>query len=473
MQGQERRGGMAQEQVYDVAFLGGGTGGYVAAIRASQLGLKAVVIEKDLVGGTCVHRGCIPAKALLKAASVATLVKDAKDFGVTPGEISLDYSTAMSRARKVVDQNYKGIQFLFKKHKIDVVEGWGTITGPGAISVEKDGNTTEVRARNIVIDTGSTPRPIDGLEIDGKRVFTSDEATTEPFLPKRVIVRGGGATGLEFASVYREFDCEVTLVGRVAPNEDADVQKDLARAFQRQGIRVLANVRPSASDFTVTDDGVSMKVSVDGKDETIEADALLVAIGRYGNTEGFGLENIGVTVADGYITVDDYMRTNVENVYAIGDVTGLQQLAHTAMHQGVVAVETMAGHKAEVLDYNKIPWVTYCHPEIGSVGLTEAKARDAGLNIKTGKFPLSANGKARVENETVGFAKMVVDADTDQILGIHLLGGHATELISVGGLAMLFEATAWELGITTFPHPTISEVLHEAALDVDGAALHF
>ncbi|HYI13982.1 MAG TPA: dihydrolipoyl dehydrogenase [Thermomicrobiales bacterium] len=464
---------MAQEQVYDVAFLGGGTGGYVAAIRASQLGLKAVVIEKDLVGGTCVHRGCIPAKALLKAASVATLVKDAKDFGVTPGEISLDYSTAMSRARKVVDQNYKGIQFLFKKHKIDVVEGWGTITGPGAISVEKDGNTTEVRARNIVIDTGSTPRPIDGLEIDGKRVFTSDEATTEPFLPKRVIVRGGGATGLEFASVYREFDCEVTLVGRVAPNEDADVQKDLARAFQRQGIRVLANVRPSASDFTVTDDGVSMKVSVDGKDETIEADALLVAIGRYGNTEGFGLENIGVNVVDGYITVDDFMRTNVENVYAIGDVTGLQQLAHTAMHQGVVAVETMAGHKPEVLDYNKIPWVTYCHPEIGSVGLTEAKARDAGLNIKTGKFPLSANGKARVENETVGFAKMVVDADTDQILGIHLLGGHATELISVGGLAMLFEATAWELGITTFPHPTISEVLHEAALDVDGAALHF
>lgn len=464
---------MAQEQGYDVAFLGGGTGGYVAAIRASQLGLKTVVIEKDLVGGTCVHRGCIPAKALLKAASVATLVKDAKEFGVTPGDISLDYSTAMSRARKVVDQNYKGIQFLFKKHKIDVVEGWGTITGPGAISVEKDGQTTQVRASNIVIDTGSTPRPIDGLEIDGKRVFTSDHATTQPYLPKRVIVRGGGATGLEFASVYREFDCEVTLVGRVAPNEDEEVQKDLTRAFQRQGIRVLPNVRPSASDFEISDKGVALTVKADGKEERIEADSLLVATGRYGNIKGFGLETLGVNVAEGYITVDDHMRTNVENVYAIGDVTGLQQLAHTAMHQGVVAVETIAGHKPEILDYNKIPWVTYCHPEIGSVGLTEKKARDAGINIKTGKFPLSANGKARVEGETIGFAKMVVDADTDQIVGIHLLGGHATELISVGGLAMLFEATAWELGITTFPHPTISEVLHEAALDSDGIALHF
>jgi dihydrolipoamide dehydrogenase len=464
---------MAQEQVYDVAFLGGGTGGYVAAIRASQLGLKAVVIEKDLVGGTCVHRGCIPAKALLKSAAVATLVKEAKQHGVNPGEITLDYSTAMARARKVVDQNYKGIQFLFKKHKIDVVEGWGSIIGPGSISVEKNGQRTEVSAKNIVIDTGSTPRPIDGIEIDGKRVFTSDHATTEPYLPKRVIVRGGGATGLEFASVYREFDCEVTLVGRVAPNEDDEVQKDLARAFQRQGIKVLANVRPSASDFEISDKGVTLVARSNDKEERIEADALLVAIGRYGNTEGFGLEKLGVKVEKGYIVVDEHMRTNVESVYAIGDVTGLQQLAHTAMHQGVVAVETIAGHKPELLDYNKIPWVTYCHPEIGSVGMTERAAREAGHNVKTGKFPLSANGKARVENETIGFAKMVVDADSDQVLGIHLLGGHATELISVGGLAMMFEATAWEFGVTTFPHPTISEVLHEAALDVEGAALHF
>jgi dihydrolipoamide dehydrogenase len=464
---------MGQEQSeYDVIFLGGGTGGYVAAVRAAQLGMRVGVVEKDLVGGTCVHRGCIPAKALLKSASVATLVKGAKEYGISPGDVELDYSQAMVRARKVVDQNYKGIQYLFRKHKIDVIEGWGTLTGPGKIRVEKDGQSRDVAATHIVIDTGSTPRPIDGIPFDGRRVINSDHATTVGDLPKRVIVRGGGATGLEFASVYREFDSDVTLVGRVAPNEDAEVQRDLARAFGRHGIRVIPDVRPTANDFDVTDNGVTMRVTVGGKEEVIEADALLVAVGRYGNTEGFGLETLGVKVENGYIAVDDYMRTNVENVYAIGDVTGKQQLAHTAMHQGVVAVEAMAGHKPHTLDYNKIPWVTYCHPEIGSVGLTEAKARDAGYNVKVGKFPLSANGKARVENETVGFAKLVVDGDTDQILGVHLLGGHATELIAEAGLAMLFEATAWELTIAVHPHPTISEIIHEAALDVFDRPLH-
>jgi dihydrolipoamide dehydrogenase len=464
---------MAQEQNgYDVAFLGGGTGGYVAAIRAAQLGMRVVVVEHDLVGGTCVHRGCIPAKALLKAAAVATTVKEAAEFGVTPGDITLDYGQSMKRSRKVVDQNYKGILYLFKKHKIDVAEGWGTLTGPGTIRVEKDGETREVRARDIIIDTGSTPRPIDGIPFDGTRVFNSDHATTEPYLPKRVIIRGCGATGLEFASVYREFDCAVTLVGRVAPNEDADVSRDLTRAFQRQGMRVIPDVRPTADDYEITEGGVTLRVTVDGKEERVEADALLVAIGRYGNVEGFGLETLGVNVENGFVAIDDVMRTNVEHVYAIGDVTGKQQLAHTAMHQGIVAVETIAGHRPEKLDYNKIPWVTYCHPEIGSVGLSESEAREQGYNVKTGKFPLSANGKARVEGEAVGFAKMVVDGDTDQILGVHLLGGHATELIAEAGLAMLFEATAWELGITVHPHPTISEIMHEAALDVSGSALH-
>jgi dihydrolipoamide dehydrogenase len=465
---------MAQEQAgYDVVFLGGGTGGYVAAIRAAQLGLRVAVIEKDLVGGTCVHRGCIPAKALLKAASVASTVKDAKSFGVTVAGYELDYSQATARSRKVVDQNYKGIQYLFKKHKIDVIEGVGVFAAPTTIRVQdRDGAYREVTARDVVIDTGSTPRPIDGLDIDGRIIFTSDHATTEPIQPGRVIVRGGGATGLEFASVYREFESEVTLVGRVAPNEDDEVQRDLGRAFQRQGIRVIPNVRPTADDFELTRDGITMRVTLDGKEERVEADGLLVAVGRYANTEGIGLETIGVKLDSGFIAIDDSMRTSVEHVYAIGDVTGKQQLAHTAMHMGVVAVETIAGHKPERLDYNKIPWVTYCHPEIGSVGLTEREARDAGVNVKTGKFPLSANGKARVEGESVGFAKLVVDGDTDQILGIHLLGGHATELIAEAGLAMLFEATAWELSITVHPHPTISEILHEAALDVFDRPLH-
>ena len=458
---------------YDVLFLGGGTGGYVAAIRAAQLGMRVGVIERDLVGGTCVHRGCIPAKALLKAANVATVVRDAARYGVSPGEVSLDYGTAMSNAHKVVEQNYKGIQYLFRKYKIETLEGWGTLTSPQTIRVEsRDGSTREVRANDIIIDTGSTPRPISGLDWDPKRVFNSDHATTEPYWPKRVIVRGGGATGLEFASVYRDFDCDVTLVGRVAPNEDDEVQRELTRAYGRRGIRIIPNARPSAEDFDITSDGVRMRLNIDGKEEVVEADALLVATGRFGNTEGFGLEALGVTVENGYIAVDDYMRTNIEHVYAIGDVTGKQQLAHTAMHQGVVAVEVIHGEKPEVLDYNKIPWVTYCAPEIGSVGLTEKKARDAGYNVKTGKFPLSANGKARIEGESVGFAKLVVDGDTDQILGVHLLGGHATELIAEAGLAMLFEATAWELTIAVHPHPTISEVIHEAALDVFDRPLH-
>jgi dihydrolipoamide dehydrogenase len=456
---------------YDVVFLGGGTGGYVAAIRASQLGLKAAVVEKDLVGGTCVHRGCIPAKALLKAAEVATTVRKAAEFGVNPGEVTLDYAQAMRRSRDVVDQNYKGIEFLFRKHKIDTFQGWGRLLSPREIRVEpENGEPQTVRAsKAIIIDTGSTPREIDGLESNGTTIINSDHATYNEDLPKRVIVRGAGATGLEFASVYHEFESEVTIVGNIAPNEDAEVSRDLERSFKRQGINVIAGHRPAPGDFEVGENGVTMKYN----DGVIEADALLVAIGRYGNVEGYGLQELGVKVSDhGFITVDDYMRTNVDGVYSIGDVTGLQQLAHTAMHQGIVAVEHIAGHKPQKLDYNKIPWVTFCHPEIGSVGLTEQEAKDAGFNVKIGKFPLQASGKARVDGDTTGFAKVVVDGDTDTILGIHILGHLATELIAEAGLAMMFEASAWELGVTVHAHPTVSEILHEAALAAGEGALH-
>lgn len=460
---------MSQNE-YDVVFLGGGTGGYVAAIRASQLGLRTAVVEKDLVGGTCVHRGCIPAKALLKAAAVATEVRKAAEFGVNPGEITYDYAQAMRRSRDVVDQNYKGIEYLFRKHKIDVFTGWGNLISPREIRVESEnGEPQTVAAKNIIIDTGSTPREIDGLESNGTTIINSDHATYNEDLPKRVIVRGAGATGLEFASVYHEFESEVTVVGNIAPNEDAEVAQGLQRAFRRQGINMLAGHRPKPDDFEVTDEGVRMRYN----DDWIEADALLVAIGRYGNVTGFGLEDLGVKVNDkGYIAVDDNMRTNVDGVYAIGDVTGLQQLAHTAMHQGVVAVETIAGKNPHTLDYKKIPWVTYCHPEIGSVGLTEDEAKEAGFNVKVGRFPMTASGKARVEGDTTGFAKMVVDGDTDTILGIHILGHLATELIAEAGLALMFEASAWEIGVTVHAHPTISEILHEAALDVTGEALH-
>ncbi len=458
------------ENGYDIAFLGGGTGGYVAAIRAGQLGMRVAVVEKDLVGGTCIHRGCIPAKALLKSASVATEVKKAEVFGVNPGEVTLDYAQAMKRARDVVDQNYKGIQFLFRRHPIDVFEGWGTLTSPRTITVTgEDGEETEVTASNIIIDTGTTPREIPGLESDGVRILTSDHATYSEVMPERVIVRGGGATGLEFASVYREFDAEVILVGSVAPNEDEEISTQLQRSFRRQKIRMITDFRPSADDFELTEEGIKMTYG----DEVIEVDQMLVAIGRVPNIEGYGLQEIGVEVNDqGFITVDDHMRTNVEGVYAIGDVTGLQQLAHTAMHQGVVAVETIAGHNPETLDYKKIPWVTFCHPEIGSVGLSEKEAVENGHNVRIGQFPMTASGKARVDGDTTGLVKMVVDADTDQVLGVHMLGSIATELIAEAGLALMFEATAWEIGITVHAHPTISEVMHEAALAAGDGALH-
>ncbi|MEZ4571191.1 MAG: dihydrolipoyl dehydrogenase [Thermomicrobiales bacterium] len=456
---------------YDVVFLGGGTGGYVAAIRASQLGLKAAVVEKDLVGGTCVHRGCIPAKSLLKAAEVASTVRKASEFGVNPGDVTLNYAQAMRRSRDVVDQNYNGIEYLFRKHKIDTFKGWGTLVSPREIRVEsEDGETQTVKAsKAVIIDTGSTPREMEGLESNGTTIINSDHATFSEDLPKRVIIRGAGATGLEFASVYHEFESEVTVVGNIAPNEDAEVARDLERSFKRQGINVISGHRPAPDDFEVSENGVKMKY----KDDVIEADALLVAIGRYGNIEGFGLSDIGVETTDrGYIAVDDYMRTNVDGVYAIGDVTGLQQLAHTAMHQGIVAVEHIAGHKPHALAYNKIPWVTFCHPEIGSVGLTEQEAKDAGYNVKTGKFPMQASGKARVDGDTTGFAKIVVDEDTDTILGVHILGHLATELIAEAGLAMMFEASAWELGITVHAHPTVSEIMHEAALATADGPLH-
>lgn len=460
---------MSQNE-YDVVLLGGGTGGYVAAIRAAQLGLRTAVVEKDLVGGTCIHRGCIPAKALLKAASVASEVRKAAEFGVNTGEVTLDYAQAMKRSRDVVDQNYKGVQYLFRKHKIDVYEGWGHLVSPREIRVQpEDGEPQTVKAKNIIVDTGTTPREIPGLESNGTTILTSDHATYNEDIPKRVIIRGAGATGLEFASVYHEFDSEVTIVGNIAPNEDPEIAQQLQRAFRRQGINIIAGHRPKPEDFEVSEDGVTLKVN----DDVIEADALLVAIGRSPNVDGFGLDDLGVELTDsGFIRVDDYMRTNVDGVYAIGDVTGLQQLAHTAMHQGIVAVETIAGHKAHTLDYKKIPWVTYCHPEIGSVGLNEQEAKEAGYNVKVGKFPLQASGKARVEGDTTGLAKVVVDGDTDTLLGVHILGHIATELIAEAGLALMFEASAWELGITVHPHPTISEIIHEAALDVADRALH-
>jgi dihydrolipoamide dehydrogenase len=460
---------------YDIVILGGGTGGYVSAIRAAQLGMRVAVVEKDKLGGTCLHRGCIPTKALLKSAAVVTLVSNAKEYGVTAGDIEVDYAQAIKRSGKIVDQNYKGTQFLFRKNKIDLIEGTGRLKDKRTVSVQlNDGGSTEVSATQaVIIDTGSRPRAIKGIEFDGKIVVNSDHTTWMDTLPKRVIIRGGGATGVEFASVYHEFGCEVTLVGRVVPNEDHEISRHLTRTFTRSGINVIPDYRPTADDFDVTKKGVKMRVKRDGKEEqTVEADMLLVATGREGNIEDIGLEELGIDTDRGFIVTDEFCRTNVDGVFAIGDVIGKQQLAHTAMHWGIIVVELLAGENPRPLNLEQVPLCTYCHPEIGSIGLTENAAKERGHEIKIGKFPLRANGKAMIEGEGDGFIKMVADAETDELLGVHMIAGHATELIAEASLAMLLEATPWEIGLSVHPHPTISEVMGEVALAVDGVAIH-
>lgn len=464
-------------QAFDVVLIGGGTGGYVAAIRAKQLGLDVAVVESDKLGGTCLHRGCIPTKAFLKSADVFEEVKHAAEFGVdVSGKIAFNYPTALERSFRVVNGQYRGLQFLFdKKYQIPVFAGTGSIAAPGQVAVAPNdgGAPFTLPARNIIIDTGSRPRPIKDLPYDGKRVINSDDAVVLEKLPESFIIRGGGAVGVEWASIYGRYGSKVSLVGRVVPSEDEEAATLLTRSFTRQGIDVFPTSRPTADDIDVTDSGVRMRLTdAKGKEKVIGAEVLLVAIGREGNIENIGLETVGVTTENGLIPVDAMMRTNVPNIYAIGDINGQQMLAHTAMHMGVIAVENIAGQNPYALDVLNSPMVTFCRPEIASVGLTEKQAVEQGRSVKTGKFPMKPNGKAVIEGETDGFAKVVADAETKDLLGMTIVGPHATELI--GGLAMgrLLEVTPEEIALSVFPHPTVSEVIHEAALDLLGHALH-
>ncbi len=470
---------MADEtsQSFDLVLLGGGTGGYVAAIRAKQLGMNVAVVEELILGGTCLHRGCIPTKAMLKSASVFDEVKKAAEFGVTiGGEIGFEYETALGRSKKVVDGQYRGLRYLFdKKHKIPVFMGRGKMTSATTVEVtpNDDGAKFVLTGKDVIINTGSRPRPIKGIPYDGKRVINSDHAVVLEHMPRSFIIRGGGATGVEWASVYHRYGAKVSLVGRVVPMEDAEVSQQLLRSFQRQKMDVYPEARPSAEDIEVGKDSVKMKVKDSrGKETVIEAEVLLVAIGRQGNIEDIGLETVGVKTEGEYIPVDSMMKTNVPHVYAIGDVTGQQLLAHTAMHHGIIAVEHIADLNPFPLDVLNSASCTYCEPEIGSVGLTEQQAKDLGYSVKIGKFPMSPNAKATIEGDTTGFTKMVVDADTDDLLGVHIIGVHATELIAEAGLARFMNASVQEMAATVHPHPTVAEVIGEAAHDAMGHAIH-
>lgn len=462
---------------FDLILLGGGTGGYVAAIRAKQLGMNVAVVEELKLGGTCLHRGCIPTKAFLKSADVLDQVKKAAEFGVNvSGDIGFDYDAALARSLKVVDGQYKGLLYLFdKKHKIPVFMGRGRLLAPTKVQVTPNDGAApfEIMATNVIINTGSRPRPIAGVPYDGIRVINSDHAVVLDHLPKRFIIRGGGATGVEWASVYHRYGSQVTLVGNIVPQEDHEISDALQKALQRQKMDLVPGARPTADDIDVSNKGVTMRLKdSSGKERTVEADVLLVAIGRQGNIEDIGLETVGVKTEGDYIPVDPMMRTNIPNLYAIGDVNGQQLLAHTAMHQGIIAVESIAGLNPYPLDVTNSPSCTYCEPEIGSVGLTEREAEKLGHRVKVGRFPMRPNAKAVIEGHPDGFTKMVSDADTDVLLGVHIIGPHATELIAEAALARLMQATTEEIAITVHPHPTVSEVLGEAAHDLLGHAIH-
>lgn len=461
---------------YDLIVIGSGPGGYVAAIRASQLGLRTAVVEKDpFLGGTCLHRGCIPTKALLHSAHLLDEIRHADQYGIVVLEPAYDLGMVHNFKRGVVQKNAKGIEFLFRKNKIELLPGFGRVSGPNTVEVEKDGARTAYETRFILIATGSVPRDIPPAPADGERILNSDHALELPRIPDSIAVLGAGAVGTEFASIFRSFGAEVTLIEmlpRILPIEDEESSAEVEKSFRKRGIRVLKGARLESVERTPT--GVRLVLLQGGETRLQEAEALLVAVGRAPVTAGLGLEALGVGIERGYIQVDNHMRTAVPNIFAIGDVVNTPWLAHVASAEGILAAETMAGYAgARPLDYNLVPSCTYCDPEVASVGLTEAKARELGYEVQVGKFPFSALAKAAILKATEGFVKVVRDTRYDEVLGVHIVGPHATDLIAEACVALKLETTTEELVRTIHAHPTLSEAVAEAAHAAMGHAIHF
>ena len=462
-------------ETFDVTIIGSGPGGYVAAVRAGQLGLKTAIIEKDKnLGGTCLLRGCIPTKALLHTADLLDEFKHAREHGIVASEISLDFDQAQKRKNKVVMKLSKGVDFLMRKNKVQVFKGTARIEGSGRIAVKTaDESSEEVKTKNIIIATGSVPRSLPNLDIDGEQIITSDEILELKEVPKSLIVLGAGAVGVEFASIFRRFGTSVTileLLPRIVPIEDEEISAELAKSFKKQGIKTFtsANFQSAVKE----DGGVRVTARIGDEDREFTADKLLVAVGRRAYTDGLGLENTRVEVEKGYIKIDDHMRTAEPNVYAIGDVIPTPLLAHVAMAEGILAVETMAGKNPRPINYDHVPSCTYCQPEVASVGLTEARARERGYDVKVGHFPIPVIGKAQILGATEGMVKVVSDSRYDEVLGLHLIGPHATELIHEGCVALQLESTVEELINTMHAHPTVAESMHEAFEDAHGMVIH-
>ena len=459
---------------YDVIVLGSGPGGYVAAIRASQLGMKVAIVERELLGGICLNWGCIPTKALLRSSEIYHHMLNAAEFGLSAGKPAFDLGKVVQRSRNVAKQLNQGVTGLMKKHKIAVHVGDGVLTGKGQLTVAKDGQKTELIAKNVIIATGARARDLPFAKADGKKIWTYRHALVPPEMPTKLLVIGSGAIGVEFASFYGDMGAEVTIVemlDRILPVEDEEVSTFMTKALTKQGMKI----RPSTGvqKLTPTAKGVTAEIKdKDGKVATEEYSHVIVAVGIVPNTENIGLEALGVKTERGHILIDGTCRTNVEGVYAIGDVAGAPWLAHKAMHEAVIAAEAIAGQHPHEMDVRNIPGCTYCRPQVASVGLTEAKAKEAGYKVKVGKFPFIGNGKAIAMGEVEGFVKTVFDEATGELLGAHMVGAEVTEMIQGYTIGKTLETTEAELMGTVFPHPTISEAMHESVLAAFGRTLH-
>ncbi|HYK41154.1 MAG TPA: dihydrolipoyl dehydrogenase [Thermoanaerobaculia bacterium] len=467
---------MNEGKSYDLSIIGSGPGGYVAAVRAAQLGMTVQVIELEpRLGGVCTLRGCIPTKALLHTADILEEARHGADIGVIAREVRLELSGAQKHKEKVVRQSSNGVAYLMKKNRVDVTAGFGRISGPGRVSVKApDGTETSYGAKNILVATGSTPRSLPGMEIDHKAILSSDSILELTEIPKSLLVIGSGAVGVEFASMFSRFGSKTTVIEvlpRIVPVEDEEISRELAASFKRQGLAVYVDTK--VEKVSRSDAGVEVIARTSGgKTETFRAEKMLLAVGRKPLSENIGLEQAGVKTERGYITIDGMMRTNVAGIYAIGDVVPTPWLAHVASAEGIVAVEHMAGKNPPPLNYDQVPGCTYCTPEVASIGLTETKARERGYDVVVGKFPFSANGKARILNNTTGFVKIVSEKKYDEVLGVHIIGPSATELISEACSALKLEATSEDLVRTIHAHPTLSEAMHEASEAVEGQPIH-
>lgn len=462
------------ESNFDVLVVGAGPGGYVTAIRAAQLGFKTAIVEREHLGGICLNWGCIPTKALLRSAEAMRTIKHAASFGLSVGASAVDLDKVIERSRDVAAQLSKGVGHLLKKNKITVIDGEAKLAGKGRVAVTKDGKAVGVfAAAHIVLATGARARTLPGLEDDGKLVWTYKRAMTPDALPKSLLVIGSGAIGIEFASFYNEMGSKVTVVevmDRILPVEDDEISAFAAKRFETQGIRVITSAK--AGNLRKTENSVTVAVEAGGKTEDITVDRVIVAVGITGNVENLGLEGTGVAVDRGHIIVDQWSRTGEPGVYAIGDLTGPPWLAHKASHEGVICVEKIAGLDPHPLDPLGIPGCTYSHPQVASVGLTEAKAKAAGRSVRVGRFPFVGNGKAIALGEPDGFVKTVFDAKTGELLGAHMVGAEVTELIHGYVVGKTLETTEAEFMRAVFPHPTLSEMMHEAVLDAYGRAIH-